>query len=131
MEGRDDVRQARKEAIASITRCINLLESKILGSIDRANSSAESAIANPTSTATTLNDVQQEGGETELPPPLPPPLPPVPEQAASIDQEPTDTPQFQPPSPQPVSNVTHVSTMVINIPSFNGDSTDDANKVGE
>lgn len=38
MEGREDVRQARKEAITAITRCISLLESKILDSIDRAKS---------------------------------------------------------------------------------------------
>lgn len=42
VEGRDDVRQARKEAISSITRCINLLESKILDSIGRAKSNEPS-----------------------------------------------------------------------------------------
>lgn len=37
MEGRDDVRSARRQAISSITRCINLLESKLLNGIERSN----------------------------------------------------------------------------------------------
>nr|SVE76202.1 EOG090X0OY9 [Daphnia hispanica] len=37
VEGRDDVRSARRQAIASITRCINLLESKLLNGIERSN----------------------------------------------------------------------------------------------
>lgn len=45
VEGRDDVRKARRQAIASITRCINLLESKLLDSIDRSSQEPESCSA--------------------------------------------------------------------------------------
>jgi len=113
VEGRDDVRQARKEAIASITRCINLLESKILDSIDRANS--EAAIANPQTppTSNTCDDVVEKMNHQ------------VPEKAESsaavVDN---DTPQKQ-------QAVTHVSTMMINIPSYpNANSEANGNKVG-
>lgn len=41
VEGREDVRQARREAITSITRCINLLESKIQSGIARESHQAE------------------------------------------------------------------------------------------
>ena len=106
MEGRDDVRQARKEAIASITRCINLLESKILGSIDRANS--EAAIANPLTappphppTSNTCDDVSvvEKKKSQQVP------------EKAELSAAPVvdDTPQKE---QQPV---THVSTMMINI----------------
>nr|SVE85310.1 EOG090X0OY9 [Daphnia pulex] len=47
VEGRDDVRVARRQAIASITRCINLLESKLLHGIERSDGEgAEPATVN-------------------------------------------------------------------------------------
>lgn len=51
VEGRDDVRVARRQAIASITRCINLLESKLLHGIERSGGEGEAATVN--------NDSQQ------------------------------------------------------------------------
>ena len=59
VEGRDDVRVARRQAIASITRCINLLESKLLHGIERSDVEGEAATVN--------NDSQQqEPGEPML-----------------------------------------------------------------
>nr|SVE76822.1 EOG090X0OY9 [Daphnia longispina] len=46
VEGRDDVRVARRQAIASITRCINLLESKLLHGIERSDVEGEAATVN-------------------------------------------------------------------------------------
>ncbi len=46
VEGRDDVRVARRQAIASITRCINLLESKLLHGIERSDGEGEAATVN-------------------------------------------------------------------------------------
>nr|SVE74000.1 EOG090X0OY9 [Daphnia atkinsoni] len=49
VEGRDDVRSARRQAISSITRCINLLESKLLNGIERSNEGDVVAADNPQS----------------------------------------------------------------------------------
>nr|SVE87194.1 EOG090X0OY9 [Daphnia similis]SVE88452.1 EOG090X0OY9 [Daphnia similis] len=46
VEGRDDVRSARRQAIASITRCINLLESKLLNGIERSNEGEVATVEN-------------------------------------------------------------------------------------
>lgn len=55
VEGRDDVRVARRQAIASITRCINLLESKLLHGIERSDVEGEAATVN--------NNSQQQQSE--------------------------------------------------------------------
>ena len=85
VEGRDDVRHARRQAIASITRCINLLESKLLDSIERSNE----------------GDAQQQQRDDE----------PMDVQCSSnsrkIDEQPGDA---NPPTP-----TKHVTHMVINI----------------
>nr|SVE77417.1 EOG090X0OY9 [Daphnia lumholtzi]SVE78675.1 EOG090X0OY9 [Daphnia lumholtzi] len=49
VEGRDDVRSARRQAIASITRCINLLESKLLNGIERSNEGEIATLENTSS----------------------------------------------------------------------------------
>ena len=71
VEGRDDVRLARKGAITSIQRCINLLESKILSGIQQSADDTDTVDPTPIDPAT-------------IDPPLPPPI--------DADASPVDTP---------------------------------------
>lgn len=93
VEGRDDVRLARRQAIASITRCINLLESKLLDSIERSNEGE-------TGTAAAASTAQQDDEPMDV--------------QCKIDEEPCDVPAAADANPPPTPTK-HVTQMVINI----------------
>lgn len=98
MEGRDDVRHARRQAIASITRCINLLESKLLDSIERSNEGDKT-------TAVTDSELQHEQQQQQQQQPDEPQT-----EQSNIEEQPTN--DVNPPT----SPTTHVTQLVINIP---------------
>nr|SVE73370.1 EOG090X0OY9 [Ceriodaphnia reticulata] len=91
VEGRDDVRHARRQAIASITRCINLLESKLLDSIERSNEGE---------TAAATARAQQDDEPMDV--------------QCKIDEQPCDVPAAADANPPPTPTK-HVTQMVINI----------------
>nr|SVE94679.1 EOG090X0OY9 [Simocephalus serrulatus] len=93
VEGRDDVRHARRQAIASITRCINLLESKLLDSIERSN---EGDVA----TAVKDSELQQQQQQPDEPQ----------TEQCNTEEQPTND------GNPPTSPATHVTQLVINIP---------------
>nr|SVE74624.1 EOG090X0OY9 [Daphnia barbata] len=95
VEGRDDVRTARRQAIASITRCINLLESKLLNGIERCN---EGNVASADNTWQQPDNKAMEEACTD----------------AKIAEQPTDIVMADA-NPIPPSPTRHVTQMMINI----------------
>nr|SVE75569.1 EOG090X0OY9 [Daphnia dolichocephala] len=95
VEGRDDVRTARRQAIASITRCINLLESKLLNGIERCN---EVNVASVDNASQQPDDKAMEEECTD----------------AKVEEQPTDIVMADI-NPIPPSPTRHVTQMMINI----------------
>ncbi|XP_032776800.2 BAG domain-containing protein Samui isoform X1 [Daphnia magna] len=94
VEGRDDVRSARRQAIASITRCINLLESKLLNGIERSNEGEVATADN----APPQPDEPMEENCTD----------------AKVEEQQTDI-EMADANPVPPSPTRHVTQLMINI----------------
>lgn len=105
VEGREDVRQARRQAIASITRCINLLESRLLDSIDRSSQEHDASAPAP------AEETPDAGREEE-------------EQRGDVLPAVEAAPVAPPP-------VTHVTQLVINIGAPPGEGPDSGEPVQE
>ncbi|XP_057371634.1 BAG domain-containing protein Samui-like [Daphnia carinata] len=101
VEGRDDVRAARRQAIASITRCINLLESKLLNGIERSN---EGEVGETTVGEATVENVPPQPDE------------PMEETCsdAKVEEQQTDITMADA-NPVPPSPTRHVTQLMINI----------------